>query len=671
MTQEAEPMGAKGKPSALISYSSKDRKTAERLEKALQQNGIDVWRDQTKLKIGDVLSDKIPQAISEADFVIVLISKYSVRSDWVAKELSLAFTREIIGAAKILPVLLDDSEIPPKIADKVFADLQDEANFDDVVNSLHKAMVDQRGGPLSAAKPDSLVLDPTLRTDLLSAIDSSDPTVLEETARKLRGLVDTLRGRHDPRTGDAETVLEEFLDLSSLFRVWRRRRRVQIGLAVIAASIVFFVLSVSVVRKYTLPPELQLAQDQIDQGELVSANNRLDEVAQKARWWLLADIRVKALRLQGDCARQLEDPTGALDRYNEAWRILEEPAGLNAAKDEELEERANDVFDRVRRKKARQEIAHIVRGRAALRSRTRFGSDATMALLNLAYSFFDRLGDQNGQARVRIIQSEELLRRSDCGKALETMKLNYIGTLSPMVRAKVYWQNSRIRREPGCEDPPDALKFVNKALRCAMNEDKSTDVAERSDEELIDLVTTDSRNISSFTRELAAELLYWGALDGDGTSCEKLSEVEYDVNRTDPVGRPEVMFAIAIAFCWQEENEDEKARQVLQQAFDLLPRSEGEVMAHVLDMEIDLRLELMVCYMNTALGETDRLSCDEALDSIGMADDTRKKIRRAMTKAVQGDKRLEAHRRYKDLESYEAHLRSRRNGWTLFCGKGS
>ncbi|MEQ1707493.1 MAG: TIR domain-containing protein [Terricaulis sp.] len=76
--------------SVFISYASHDVASAELLEKLLAQRGLHVWRDKTRLKSGERFGDKIRQALTSSQKVIVLWSPHSVESDWVWGEAELA-----------------------------------------------------------------------------------------------------------------------------------------------------------------------------------------------------------------------------------------------------------------------------------------------------------------------------------------------------------------------------------------------------------------------------------------------------------------------------------------------------------------------------------------------------------------------------------------------------
>jgi hypothetical protein len=111
--------------SVFVSYSSKDRNFVERLATDLRSRGLYVWFDQWELKVGDSLIEKINAGIASQDYLVVVLSKTSVRSQWVMKELNAALMRELKERrVVVLPILIEDCDIPPLLSEKVYADFR-------------------------------------------------------------------------------------------------------------------------------------------------------------------------------------------------------------------------------------------------------------------------------------------------------------------------------------------------------------------------------------------------------------------------------------------------------------------------------------------------------------------------------------------------------------------
>lgn len=114
------------KPSVFLSHSSKDKSFVSRLATDLKSRGVPVWFDQWELRIGDSLTEKIEQGISQSGWLAVVLSRNSASSDWVQKELRAAQARELRDKnVFVLPIIIDDCEIPLFLMDKLYADFRE------------------------------------------------------------------------------------------------------------------------------------------------------------------------------------------------------------------------------------------------------------------------------------------------------------------------------------------------------------------------------------------------------------------------------------------------------------------------------------------------------------------------------------------------------------------
>lgn len=128
-------------PSMFLSHNWKDKHFVRNLAEKLQKRGVRVWIDEAELNIGDSLLDRIAKAILETDFLGVILSPNSVASSWVKNEVRQAMTQEIEGRkVKVLPILLEECDIPGFLADKVYADFSDPERWKDAISSLLGAM---------------------------------------------------------------------------------------------------------------------------------------------------------------------------------------------------------------------------------------------------------------------------------------------------------------------------------------------------------------------------------------------------------------------------------------------------------------------------------------------------------------------------------------------------
>ncbi len=111
-----------------ISHSSHDKAVARRLVGDLRSLGHEPWLDEYAIQVGDSIPDKIEEGLQNADFVAVLLSPAAVQSGWVDREWKGKYWAEVsAGRVMVLPVLLEDCEIPLLLAPKKYADLRNYA----------------------------------------------------------------------------------------------------------------------------------------------------------------------------------------------------------------------------------------------------------------------------------------------------------------------------------------------------------------------------------------------------------------------------------------------------------------------------------------------------------------------------------------------------------------
>src|SRR5262245_49430237 len=106
-----------------LSHSSNDKPLAQRIAADLVEAGVTVWMDEWKILVGDSITQKIQQGISECRFLAVLLTTKSVKSGWVQKEWQAKVGEEAQKqGVVILPLRGDACEIPPLLRDKKYAD---------------------------------------------------------------------------------------------------------------------------------------------------------------------------------------------------------------------------------------------------------------------------------------------------------------------------------------------------------------------------------------------------------------------------------------------------------------------------------------------------------------------------------------------------------------------
>lgn len=96
--------------SALSAIPARDQKFADRLYADVQNKGVRCWLASEDLKIGAKIRPGIDEAIRLHDKLLLVLSKYSVVSDWVEQEVETALERERKDKRLILfPIRLDET----------------------------------------------------------------------------------------------------------------------------------------------------------------------------------------------------------------------------------------------------------------------------------------------------------------------------------------------------------------------------------------------------------------------------------------------------------------------------------------------------------------------------------------------------------------------------------
>jgi hypothetical protein len=124
----ADLLAASGerRPLVFLSHAHTDKPVVRQVAEGLKSHGIDVWIDEAELSLGDSLVNRIERGLDSADFVAFFLSKASVRSQWARQELNVAISRQVSGdrGAIVLPILLDDAEIPALLRDVMYLDMR-------------------------------------------------------------------------------------------------------------------------------------------------------------------------------------------------------------------------------------------------------------------------------------------------------------------------------------------------------------------------------------------------------------------------------------------------------------------------------------------------------------------------------------------------------------------
>lgn len=114
-------------PSVFLSYATADKDIVRKVASGLTKEGIRVWFDESSIKPGSQWVREIERGLDSSDFIAFFISSNSMRRGWTQKELQIALHRQVSGerGAVLLPILLEQTEVPPLLRDIQWLDMTD------------------------------------------------------------------------------------------------------------------------------------------------------------------------------------------------------------------------------------------------------------------------------------------------------------------------------------------------------------------------------------------------------------------------------------------------------------------------------------------------------------------------------------------------------------------
>lgn len=133
-----------------LSHASTDTARVRQLYVGLQALGLRVFLDERELHVGDSLYSSLNDALNASDYVVFCISRASVESGWVQREVAGSLASQIKRRQKtVLPVLLDDVPIPNLLSDLIWLDMA-AGSPTDVAVKIHSAIASARASRIRA-----------------------------------------------------------------------------------------------------------------------------------------------------------------------------------------------------------------------------------------------------------------------------------------------------------------------------------------------------------------------------------------------------------------------------------------------------------------------------------------------------------------------------------------
>lgn len=143
-------------PTVFLSHAHSDKdRFVRNLAERLCANGVKVWVDEWEMNPGDSLVQKLlEEGIKNAQAVIIVLSESSVESKWVRVELDAAFIKRVENSIKIIPIVLDDVEVPETLRSTLYVKIDDLANYEAAFQQVLRAIFDHHPRPALGSPPE-------------------------------------------------------------------------------------------------------------------------------------------------------------------------------------------------------------------------------------------------------------------------------------------------------------------------------------------------------------------------------------------------------------------------------------------------------------------------------------------------------------------------------------
>lgn len=163
-------------PKVFLSHAGEDKERfvvgfAERL----RSDGVDAWLDYWEMLPGDSLVDKVfEEGIGKADAFIVILSNNSIKKNWVKEELNAGMVRKIEGKSKLIPIVIDDCEVPQCLKPTIWERINDLSSYDSEYNRILHSIFGMHYKPNLGSQPAYTAI----KIDTLPGLNAIDTRVL-------------------------------------------------------------------------------------------------------------------------------------------------------------------------------------------------------------------------------------------------------------------------------------------------------------------------------------------------------------------------------------------------------------------------------------------------------------------------------------------------------------
>ena len=199
-------------PKVFVSHASEDKELfVVEFARRLRENGVDAWLDQWEMKPGDSLVDKIfEKGLKDAQAVIIVLSKVSVQKPWVREELNTSVVNRISRGTRLIPVVIDDCEVPESLRSTLWQKVDDLAYYDQNFQRVLSAIFDVDDKPTIGQPPARFSGPAPLISDLTRVDDLALRIIAKVQIDENAIFVDWKRLHAEPKLQDVPQ--QELLD---------------------------------------------------------------------------------------------------------------------------------------------------------------------------------------------------------------------------------------------------------------------------------------------------------------------------------------------------------------------------------------------------------------------------------------------------------------------------
>ena len=114
-----------------LSHSSSDKRVVRHINSDLKSHGFATWLDEEQIPFGGSIVDGIEKGLKSSDVLLIFISSSSTVSKWAKGEWHTKFFHQINeGRISVIPIKLDECEMPVFLTDRRYADFSNKSDYD-------------------------------------------------------------------------------------------------------------------------------------------------------------------------------------------------------------------------------------------------------------------------------------------------------------------------------------------------------------------------------------------------------------------------------------------------------------------------------------------------------------------------------------------------------------